>query len=277
MAAYASYRIGFTSIAGDRPSNAVGQDDRTSTGTKQNPLTSFRVAGRSGMHSNLMSAVADADDGDTIEVTHAGPFVQPTIRAFGKKLTIKSAAGVKPVFVVDQNSLAFLQTDSSLTLDGLFIECESPVRRGVGEDVFNNSVIACRGESLTVNNCVIRLSRNQIGIFTTSRQCSITNTHVVGDRCRCLLITATTGIEAHIERCVLRGGMPSTFPVRPQRPKTSRPSESSIWWTTPFMCPVIGVSHSVSGMSIVPSIGSSSTSNATSCMRDTLLASQHEI
>jgi serine/threonine-protein kinase len=75
----------------------------------------------------LSSAVAFADNGDTIEVRGDGPFVVNPIRMGDRALTIRSARGVRPVIVLNPQLASkgwdfILQTSAPLVLEGLELQ-----------------------------------------------------------------------------------------------------------------------------------------------------------
>jgi hypothetical protein len=78
----------------------------------------------------LAEAVRSASDGDTIEVRGNGPFVTQGVSLGRKSLTIRAAAGFRPVIkgdaVQESEILSYLQSRGPLVLEGLELHMTGP-------------------------------------------------------------------------------------------------------------------------------------------------------
>src|SRR5262249_34670466 len=78
----------------------------------------------------LAEAVQSASDGDTIEVRGNGPFASAPINLHNTALTIRAAAGFRPVLKLgppDDPAMAFLTTSAPLVLEGLELQRMPPL------------------------------------------------------------------------------------------------------------------------------------------------------
>ncbi len=110
----------------------------------------------------LTEAVAQARDGDTIEIRSPGPFVTPALNLGKRALVLRAGAGFEPVLQIDAKSLEadapLLSTDGPLVLEGLHFRHVEDAARKEGAYHF----IVSQGAPLSVTHCrfFFKSSRN---------------------------------------------------------------------------------------------------------------------
>src|SRR5262249_42474067 len=96
------------------------------------PRTGFVIAGQAATYGRLPEAVAAARGGDVIAGYGDGPFPTPPVRTAGKPLTIRAAAGSRPVFLPEvpgrPEKEPFLTADADLRLEGLDVRWTIEIR-----------------------------------------------------------------------------------------------------------------------------------------------------
>lgn len=135
------------------------------------PATSdlpFAIEGRSDSFASLAKAISSARDGDAITIHGAGPFVMPPMSWEGKALTLRAARGTQPRLLMQGREdpwQALLQTDRSLTLDGLVLgNVESPSSMHARAAA---PLLRCTQASLHLTRC--RLDAGPHGIAIVAR------------------------------------------------------------------------------------------------------------
>jgi WD40 repeat protein len=119
---------------------------------RQAGTPSFAILAREGkperLTYTLSGAIAQACDGDIIEVRGNGPFEVSGVAVSGKALTIRGGPGSRPVFVDRPGAVGFmLHSRAKLTLEGLEFRVKRvPVQTAM-------SGVACEGEEFAALNC----------------------------------------------------------------------------------------------------------------------------
>ena len=140
-------------------SSAEQRDPNVPRITQSLSVPAISILGRTIRTETLSAAIAEADDGDTIEIKMHGRVVCQPVDMGQKALTIRASKGVKPVLIHDPSSIAdqpLFSTKADLVLDGISIEWE--VANGETFELFpfDHSVISSHGDSLTLSDCNIR-------------------------------------------------------------------------------------------------------------------------
>jgi hypothetical protein len=142
----------------------AGKGDRPTPGPQP-----FRILARGEeapqQFTSLKDAVEAAWSGDTIEICGDGPFVSPPIVINDRPLTIRAAAGFRPVIElspegVEQNAFLIHATNAPLVLEGL--DCRYTGAKRYEEGVTPGvSIVCASGAPLHVANCRFLLSRRE--------------------------------------------------------------------------------------------------------------------
>jgi len=165
----------------------------------------FVVLGKAGrpetQHATLVAAVKAAGSGDTIEIRGDGPFLSEVIDLGEKTMTIRAAAGFRPVIKAEgQPGTNLLLTKASLVLEGLEL-----VRDGENEKGFYG-VVRASGSSLRIAGCRIRMlakgGGHPVQVGPEVRDCDIRNSLLqCGGPWEALHASGPTRLK--VENCVL--------------------------------------------------------------------------
>jgi serine/threonine protein kinase len=128
----------------------------------------FTIEGHSGSFTSLAKAIISARDGDVITVHGPGPFVMSPVRWEGKAQTLRAARGEHPQLLMQGREdpwQALLQTDRSLTLDGLDLGVAD--KHSSGHTAPAVPLLRCTQASLYLTSC--RLDAGTHGIAIVAR------------------------------------------------------------------------------------------------------------
>lgn len=148
---------------------------------------------RDPSYSGLPSAIDAADDGAIVEVP-AGRHVLPPIHVTGKRLTLRAAAGAKPILVraSQQTWDALIQSDRDLTLEGLELhggETEGPFA----------PLVSVEAGKLQLRSCALT-QRCQAPALAVRR-----GTEVMIDKCTVTALVQGLAVEAPSQAdCAIR-------------------------------------------------------------------------
>ncbi len=168
--------------------------------------TEVEIAGRVERWAKLADAVAAAADGDTIVVHGDGPHTSARIDIHGKKLTVRAAAGSRPLFLPDNTtrSAQWITSDSELTLDGL--SAEWPGHAGefeLGPANSDDGVIVGTGP-LTLRHCRITAGP-RMSCVVGGGPTAVLDCHLVCDRGGGACVLWRAGKSLSVERTALEG------------------------------------------------------------------------
>jgi hypothetical protein len=146
----------------------------------------FVVRGGKGVpgrqYATLAEAVLGASDGDTIEIWGNGPFVTPPIKLANNALTIRAAAGFRPVIQISpeglENDEPLIETSARLILEGLDLQRVGQKRRK--EYSRQPCIVVCdHASSFWFANCRFLIARTAGGGWCvyghTSQTCVLRN------------------------------------------------------------------------------------------------------
>ena len=187
----------------------------------------FGIVDRTGRFPSLEAAVLSAKDGDVIEVHANGPFRTPKIEIVGTRLTIRAAAGSRPVFMpqdVDNPPLQWITSDSELSLSGLDVDWPVSAKTSDAEVAADTAVIAAR-DRLHLTRCRI-VSGNRTACATSNGAITVDGCHLITDRRggRCVVWHDNTDLR--ISQSALEGKF--GLIVAPGLPRRGRRSRSTI-------------------------------------------------
>lgn len=154
--------------------------------------------------STLTTAIAEADDGDTIEVRGNGPFATSPLQIGKRALAIRAGDGFRPVirWVRDpaQTKYDLLSAEGRLVLEGLEFRAD-PVARDA------HRVAIAGGSSLYVANCRFAAG-NYFCIWNNSRtmKCVMKNCEFLIEDGDVLSGYHPAGSRGEIDNCVQVGG-----------------------------------------------------------------------
>jgi hypothetical protein len=178
------------------------------------PRTGFVIAGQAPTYGRLPEAVAAARDGDIIEVHGDGPFPTPPVRTAGKRLTIRAAAGSRPVFLPEvpgqPQKEPFLSADADLRLDGLDVRWTIEIRglnrppRSEAENL-SISAIACTRGGLTLTQCRVMVGRLNTCVGAAGRELVLTRCHLSADNRPNVFWGPAPGGRLRAEGCLVEG------------------------------------------------------------------------
>ncbi len=162
-------------------------DNRSGPEPTPSPENGFVIAGRAGAYRQLAHALTAARDGDVIEVHGDGPFPTPSLRTGGKRLTLRAAAGSRPILVSDVPGQAqtqpFLTADADLLLENLDIRWTIEARQGMSEpNLMSHCVIVSTAGRLAVVHCRIATGRLNSCVGASGRELVLKNSYFVADQ-----------------------------------------------------------------------------------------------
>ncbi len=167
----------------------------------------FVVLGGKGVAERKFDTLAEAvqgasdDDGDTIEIRGNGPFVTHPISIGAKALTIRAAAGYRPVLQCVRTEAEFgavpLRTDAPLVLEGIEIQLKLSDPRDIG-------ILIRPGSSLFAANCRFRLSGGPHCVWNedNAKRCVLRNCEVIG-HCSAISGGPRSGFHGLLDNCLL--------------------------------------------------------------------------
>jgi len=171
----------------------------------------FTIEGQAQHFATLAAAIADAEDGETIEVHGNGPFLTPPLAIEGKRLTIRPAADSQPVFLAESQgetlSKPFVQTDSDLRLEGLEVRWSMEVPLGRSEpDFLARCIIAATRGKLRVAHCrVISVTSDRFNacVGGSCRELSLKDCHLLAKDDIGVFWGTEPGARLNLEGCLL--------------------------------------------------------------------------
>eukprot|EP00913_Durusdinium_trenchii_P008803 g8269.t1 len=168
------------------------RDDEPADGSSdtEKPAASasgFRIVGTGEMHARLRDAIKNANDGDVIEVQGDGPFRVDAVQVRGKRLTLRAAAGSRPVILPREpgRSRPLIDSDAELVLENIELRWGStgarrpPVRI---EDVFLSCAIHVEGGMFRATNCRFVVDGENTCVGINGGKCELKNCHFVAKR-----------------------------------------------------------------------------------------------
>jgi hypothetical protein len=155
-----------------------------STPTGQTPAPArhgFAIVGHEGRFATLGEAVRTADGGDTIEVSGDGPIASPRIDVRGKRLTVRAAAGCRPVFVpgAAARSAQWLTSDTDLTLEGIGVDWPGGEPADAASMSRDEAAVSARGR-LALRRCRV-VSSGRMGCVACDGALTVESCHLVAD------------------------------------------------------------------------------------------------
>ncbi len=192
------------------------------------PRTGFVIAGQAPTYGRLPEAVAAARAGDVIEVFGDGPFPTPPMRTAGKPLTIRAAAGSRPVFLPEvpgqPQKEPFLSADADLRLEGLDVRWTIEIRglnRPPRTDAENLAIsaIACTRGGLSLTQCRILVGRLNTCVSAVGRELALTRCHLGADNRPNVVWSPAPGGRLRVEGCLAEGRVALSL-----RPGTEAPN-----------------------------------------------------
>jgi hypothetical protein len=174
------------------------------------------AAGKEHTFDNLSEAVQAACDGDTIEVRGNGPFVIEPIPIENVALTIRAAAGYRPVMRLGPLGLqtidCMLTTSAPLVLEGLEFQ-----RLGQKKDVPPAPGIVTSHASLYVANCRFRFDRGptQFCLRTEGPVFEMRNNEFLGPECFAATAYYPKCQRCEINNCIQIGGLTHWMQYKP--------------------------------------------------------------
>ncbi|MCX7699947.1 MAG: protein kinase [Gemmataceae bacterium] len=188
------------------------------------PEMGFVISGRPAVYERLTDAVAEAENGDIIEVYGNGPFPTPPMQITGKRLTIRSGPGSRPVFtseIPNQGSNAALITsDSEFHLEGVTIHWRTdapPPAKPETRLIKCSAVVVTKGE-LRLHHCRIIAAGGCTCIAATVPELSIAHCHLVCDDGSAVYWRPSPGGHATIHHSALEGAAGVTVPTAADAP-----------------------------------------------------------
>ena len=148
---------------------------------------------------NVTEALGAAIDGDVIELTGDGIFLAQSTRIVGKSLTIRAAAGARPVVVPDfrqgqPQSCQWIETYSDLEIEGIAIDWTKVNGTAVDPTLSGrNVVILAKGKKLFLKRCLIACGALSCCIGTTAFDTNVEDSRMVANEGACVFWTVSEG------------------------------------------------------------------------------------
>ncbi len=155
---------------------------------------------------SLTEAIAELDDGDTIELRSEGPFRLDSAVRTQLPLTIRSADLDRPILEIDVSiaETAALTCHDALRLEGVVIRCVTNVDEG-GID----SIIRSEGDSVEITNCRFEIpeSMTDMTCITSARtsKMEVTNTVFAGNGSTAIGWAPTSRSRLTLSNCLTIG------------------------------------------------------------------------
>ncbi len=161
----------------------------------------------------LAEAVAGACDCDTIEVRGNGPFASEPVKIRDRALTIRAAAGFRPVIKLSEEGLAadasFLSTNGPLALEGLELQRTRPKRTKESDEQWQSLVVSSGRQPLYLANCRLVLWPVHTAVRTDSSHCEFRNCEVLfGPSASPVIFDAPPRGRLVLHNCILAAGAP---------------------------------------------------------------------
>ena len=173
--------------------------------SERNHAPGFVVAARH--YTSLTAALAEAGDGDVIEVFGDGPFRVPGFDLASKRIEIHASEGDAPIFESLQEipDRPFLRSDSDLTLQRLEIRWpRSSHNAGVAEHLADRAVIEVNGGMLGLKNCHIITGASACCVGCKSASAEIVDSAFTASDGACLVWVPHDSEILRAENCVFQ-------------------------------------------------------------------------
>ena len=173
------------------------------------PKRGFVVVGQSGVFDTLPAAVAAAPSDGVIEIYGSERLQIAPVQISGKPLTIRAAAGHRPVLVPTGGrpmTAPAIGTDSNLTLRGLGIQW-TVVSPSDGGDLIGRDRCAVKalGGTLRIENCEIETGKDTDCMVVFGPQCELRDNRLSARQARCVCWAPKEGHKLRLDNCALWG------------------------------------------------------------------------
>jgi hypothetical protein len=194
------------------------------------PQAGFAIAGNEQVWPGLDLALAAARDDDIIEVYGDGPYLTPPLAITEKRLTVRAAAGARPVFLSQMPGVPteqpFLLTDSALRLEGLTIHWSLVLPAGRTEpDMLSRCVILGNRGRVELHRCRIIVGRQAVCVGVTGRDLVLRDCHLSSGNGLGVFWRTAPGARLSAENCVFEGRVGMTILAAAE---IARPASASI-------------------------------------------------
>ncbi len=184
---------------------------RQRSDTNDQPISvpaDFQVLGQAVRFTTIEEAIAAAPDGGEVVVHGDGPYTVPGFQLGSKALTIRAAAGARPVFrppTVPQRFVGpFLSSTSDLTLKGLEVRWLMTPRRAMAPpEIWFYGLIAVRRGQVRLANCRLVAESEHSCIGVTEGTLVLDSTHLVSKARPCVAWSPSQAGRLQVQNCVL--------------------------------------------------------------------------